>query len=240
MYLAGDSRLQQRILVVDDETPVLTLLTRALEREGYEIISNRDGGDVLETIRDQHPELVILDINLPTMNGFEVCRQTREVSQVPIIMISSRNSNDDKVLAFGVGADDYITKPFILQELLARVRAVLRRSIVPNLDLAPSIFQCPGMEINFQSRCILSFGREIKATPIEFDLLRVLALNAGKVLTHKSLLKQVWGSEYGQEREYLRVHLSHLRRKIEMDPTRPRYIQTIPRIGYRFNSPVEG
>lgn len=240
MYLSGDSRLQQRILVVDDETSVLTLLTHTLEREGYEIISNRDGGDVLESIRNQHPELVILDINLPTMNGFEVCRQAREVSQVPIIMMSGRNSNEDKVHAFGVGADDYITKPFSIQELMARVRAVLRRSTTPNLDHAPSNFRCSGMEIDFQARCILSFGREIKTTPIEFDLLRVLALNAGKVLTHNALLKQVWGPEYGQEREYLRVHLSHLRRKIEMDPSRPIYIQTIPRIGYRFNSPAEG
>ncbi len=239
MYLAGRSRLQQRILVVDDETPVLTLLTNTLEREGYEIISNRDGGAVLDTIRNQHPELVILDINLPTMNGLEVCRQAREVSPVPIIIVSGRNSNEDKVQAFRMGADDYITKPFSLQELMARVRAVLRRSIAPNLDLAPSVFTCHGVEINFQSRCIISFGHEIKTTPIEFDLLRVLALNAGKVLTHSSLLKQVWGPEYGQEREYLRVHLSHLRHKIEMDPSRPRYIQTIPRIGYHFNLPAE-
>ncbi len=234
------SRLPPRILVVDDEVPVLTLLTQALRKEGYETLSAQDGVDVVKAVQGQPLELIILDLNLPTVDGFEVCERVRKVSQVPIIIISGRNSDRDKVRAFGAGADDYITKPFSLQELIARIRAVLRRSATANGDHVLTFFRCPGMEIDFPARRVIAFGREIGTTPIEFDLLRVLTLNAGKVLTHKALLNQVWGPEYGEEREYLRVHLSHLRRKIEMDPLHPRYIQTMPRIGYRFNAPEEG
>jgi len=238
MYAEGEPAVSQRILVVDDETPVLTLLTRSLEKEGFHIIANRDGAQVLEIIRSQRPEMVILDINLPLVNGLEVCRRTREISQIPIIIISGRSSSEDKLQAFTLGADDYITKPLSLQELLARVRAVLRRSVTSSSDHVPTNFRCLGIEIDFQSRCILSFGREVKTTPIEFDLLKVLTMNSGKVLPHRVLLRQVWGPEYGEEREYLRVHLSHLRRKLEPDPSHPRYIQTVPRVGYRFNAPI--
>ena len=234
------SRLQRRVLVVDDETPVLSLLAHTLQREGFETISTRDGVDVIKAIKGHNPELIILDINLPDLNGFEVCRQARQVSQVPIMFISGRTSDEDKVRAFGLGADDYITKPFSLQELMARIRAVLRRSSPLVGDSAPPDFRCPGLEIDFQARYVLSFGRECVLTPIEFDLLKVLVLSANKALTHRSLLMQVWGQEYGDEREYLRVHLSHLRRKIEPDPSHPIYIQTVPRIGYRFSLPVEG
>lgn len=239
MNTDGMSRHQPRVLVVDDERSVLTVLKQVLQGEGYEIISSQDGINALNALREQHPELIILDINLPTLNGFEVCRQARSFSQIPIIAISGRASDDDKMLAFELGVDDYITKPFSLRELAARVRAVLRRSAYANGDHGQGVFQCEGLEIEFDARRIRCFGAEVNTTPFEFDLLKALVLNPGKVMTHKVLLKQVWGPEYGEEREYLRVHLSHLRRKIERDPTHPRYIQTVPRVGYRFVPPKE-
>ena len=200
----------------------------------------QDGVEAIEAINVQHPELIILDINLPELSGLEVCRQAREVSHVPIIVISGGGSEEEKVRAFELGVDDYVTKPFSLRELEARVRAILRRSAQANVARNRDIFRYADLEIDFPARRVRSRGREIDTTPIEFDLLRVLALNAGKVLTHQMLVRQVGGPEYGEEREYLRVHLSHLRHKIERDPTHPRYIQTVPRIGYRFEASKEG
>ena len=234
MNTLGLSSPQSHILVVDDDPPVRTLLSRVLQTEGYEIISTQDGMEAVESIRGQRPALIILDINLPKLNGFEVCRQTRKVSQVPIIIISGRGTDEDKVHAFELGADDYVTKPFSPIVLTSRVRAVLRRSAAVTIDQNHSVFRYADIEIDFSARRIQSCGRDVRTTPIEFDLLRILVLNLGKVLTHQMSLSQVWGPEYGSEREYLRVHLSHLRRKIEPDPSHPRYIQTVPRIGYRF------
>ena len=239
MDTIGASRARPRILVVDDDTAIVRLLGQVLQEEGYQTVSSQDGVGAVQTINDQHPALVILDINLPKLNGFEVCRKVREVSQVPIIVVSGRGSDDDKMYAFQVGADDYVTKPFSVGELMARVRAVLRRSAPMTVDHGDGVFQCAELEINFSERRAWYRGREISTTPIEFDLLRALVLNAGRVLTHQWLLQEVWGPEYGDEREYLRVHLSHLRRKIEPDPTNPQYIQTVPRIGYRFVSQGE-
>ena len=239
MDTVGTTRLRPRILVVDDESSLVALLGRSLEAEGYEIISTQDGADAVQAIKSQHPALVILDINLPNLNGFEVCRQVREVSQIPIIVLSARGSDEDKVYAFKLGTADYVTKPFNLRELSARVRAVLRRSAPVTTEGSKDVLRCADLEIDLSARRVLCRSKEVVATPIEFDLLRILVLNAGKVLTHQMLLSQVWGAEYGDEREYLRVHLSHLRRKIESDPAHPQYIQTVPRIGYRFAAQEE-
>ena len=240
MVAIGASKLRPRILVVDDDTTVVRLLGQALQKEGYETISSQDGAGAIQAINNQHPALIILDINLPKLNGFEVCRKIREASQVPIVFISGRGSDNDKMYAFQVGGDDYVTKPFNLEELMARVRAVLRRSAPMTGDRSDGVFRYADLEINISTRYVRYRGREVSTTPIEFDLLRALVLNAGKVLTHRWLLNQVWGPEYSDEREYLRVHLSHLRRKIEPDPTHPQYIQTVPRIGYRFVPQEEG
>ena len=233
-------KVSSRILIADDDEAVLRLLRWAFQAEGYDLIFAQDGVEAIEAINVQHPELSILDINVPKLNGLEVCRQAREVSHVPIIVISGRGSEEEKVQAFELGVDDYVTKPFSLRELEARVRAMLRRSAQADVARNHDVFRYADLEIDFPARRVRSRGREVNTTPIEFDLLRLLALNAGKVLTHQMLVRQVWGPEYGEEREYLRVHLSHLGHKIERDPTHPRYIQTVPRIGYRFEAQKEG
>ena len=236
MHAISTTRVPSRILVIEDDTAIVRLLRQALQIEGYESISSQDGAGAVQAIEEEHPALIILDINLPTLNGFEICRKIRETSQVPIIILSGRGSDEDKRYAFELGVDDYVTKPFNLGELAARIRAILRRSAYVATDQTGNVFRCGDLEIDFPARQVRCFGKEIKTTPIEFDLLRVLALNAGRVLTHQWLLAQVWGPEYGDEREYLRVYLSHLRHKIETDPTHPRYIQTVQFIGYRFVS----
>ena len=240
MNNTGTTRIRPRILIVEDDSAMARLISEALHTTGYETILSEDGVAALQAMEDMAPSLVILDINLPSLNEFEVCRKIREASQIPIIVISGRGTEEDKRYAFDLGVDDYVTKPFTLGELTARVRAVLRRSAPGAAKHHNDVFRYADLEVDFPGRRVLRSGREVGTTPIEFDLLRVLMLNAGKVLTHQMLLSQVWGPEYREEREYLRVHLSHLRRKIEPDPDHPQYIQTIPRIGYRFRRQEEG
>ena len=177
-----------RILVVDDDTAVLTLLGRALRTEEYEIVSSRDGVDAVQAIRNHLPALVILDINLPSLNWFEVCQQVREASQAPIIVVSGRNSDEDKMYAFKLGVDDYVTKPFSPRELVSRVRAVLRRSAPFTVDPVREVLRYSGFEIDLLARRVTCRANEARTTPIEFDLLSVLSLNAGKALTHRMLL----------------------------------------------------
>jgi len=179
-----------------------------------------------------------LDIMMPKLDGFEVCRRLREWSQVPVIMLSGRGDEQDKVKCLDLGADDYITKPFGVQELLARVRAVLRRTSGAGAVTTPPSYAAHGLNIKFAERQVTVSGREVKLTPTEFNLLREFVLNAGKVLTHSQLLNRVWGPGYGEEREYLHVFVRRLRNKIEPDPTNPSFIVTVPAVGYQFRDTV--
>lgn len=210
------------------------LLLQTLRDGGYDSVSVADGLSAITAVTQELPALVLLDINLPELDGFEVCRRIRRVSNIPIIVISGRNLESDKLYAFELGADDYVTKPFTPGELLARVRAVLRRTESTKRESEEGLIQYGDLKVDILARRVWSGGREVMTTPIEFDLLRVLAMNQGKTLSHRTLLVQVWGPEYGSELEYLRVHLSHLRHKIEPDPAHPQYIHTVPRVGYRF------
>jgi two-component system KDP operon response regulator KdpE len=227
---------RKKILVVDDELAIIKLLRANLVAEGFEVLAAMDGVQALQAVEKEAPDLVILDIMLPEMDGFEVCRRIREWSQVPIIMLSARGGEEDKVNCLNIGADDYITKPFGIDELVARIRAVFRR--VEQLYIQPSqpLFTTDGLEVNFAERKVTLSGREIKLTPTEYRLLQELVLNVDKVLTHSMLLQKVWGPEYAEEKEYLHVFIGRLRKELEPYPESPRYIMTVPGVGYRFKS----
>ena len=226
--------IKTRILVVDDELSIVKFLRANLETKGYDVLTAMDGAQALQTVEMELPDLVILDIMMPKMNGFEVCRQLREWSQIPIIMLSARGDEKDKVKCLDLGADDYITKPFGASELIARVSAVLRRTEKVVSLPTQSSFTSGDLKINFAKRQVTVADKEVKLTPTEYALLQELALNAGKVLTHTHLLNKVWGQEYRDERQYLHVFVRRLRDKLEPDPTNPRYIMTVPAVGYRF------
>lgn len=223
-----------RILVVDDELSIIKFLRANLETKGYEVLTAMDGAEALQTIERELPDLVILDIMMPRIDGFEVCHRLREWSPIPIIMLSARADEMDKVKCLEIGADDYITKPFSAGELIARVGAVLRRAEKTSAMPTPSAFTLGDLKINFAKRQITVGGEEVKLTPTEYNLLQEMALNAGKVLTHTHLLNKVWGPEYREEREYLHVFVGRLRTKLELDPANPRYILTVPGVGYQL------
>jgi len=226
--------VRTRILVVDDELRIIKLLRANLETRGYEVLAAMDGAEALQTIEIELPDLVILDIMMPKIDGFEVCRQLREWSQIPIIMLSARGDESDKVKCLDLGADDYLTKPFGASELIARVRAVMRRTeAAATIPTRPS-FTSGDLEINFVKRQVIVAGNEVKLTPTEYTLLQEFVLNAGKVLTHTYLLNKAWGSEYREDTQYLHVFVRRLRVKLEPDPTNPRYIVTVPGVGYQF------
>ncbi len=223
-----------RILVVDDEVSIIRFLRANLEAEGYQVLAAMDGAEALQTFEMELPDLVILDILMPKIDGFEVCRRLREWSRVPIIMLSARGDESDKVKCLDLGADDYITKPFSKDELIARVKAVMRRTrIASSIPIQPS-FTNGDLQINFVKRQVTISGKEVKLTPTEYSLLQELVLNAGKVLSYTHLLNKVWGTEYWEEREYVHVFVRRLRTKLEPDPTNPRYIMTVPGVGYQF------
>ena len=225
---------KKRILVVDDELSIVKFLRANLESRGYEVLTAMDGAEALKTIEMELPDLIILDIMMPEMNGFEVCSRLREWSQTPIIMLSARGDVSDKVKCLDLGADDYITKPFGASELIARVRAVIRRTETAT-NIPPQPFFTSGdLKIHFAPRKVTVAGKEVKLTPTEYNLLQEFVLNAGKVLTHTQLLNKVWGLEYRNEREYLHVFVRRLRSKLEPDRTDPRYIVTVPGVGYQF------
>lgn len=226
--------VKTRILIVDDELSIVKFLRANLEAGGYEVLTAMDGVEAISTVEKELPDLVILDITMPRMNGFEVCRRLREWSQTPIIMLSARGSVEDKVKCLDLGADDYITKPFGKRELIARVGAVLRRSGTKATVPQQPSFTSGDLEINFAQRKITVAGQEIKLTPTEFALIQEFALNAGKVLTHTYLLNKVWGAEYREEREYLHVFVRRLRTKLEPDPANPIYFITVSGVGYQF------
>ena len=222
------------ILVVDDELSIIKFLRANLESKGYEVLAAMDGAEALQTLEMELPDLVILDIMMPKMDGFEVCRRLREWSQIPIIMLSARGDEGDKVKCLDLGADDYITKPFGKDELIARVRAVIRRTeTAASMPTQPS-FTTGDLEISFTQRRVTVTGKEVKLTPTEYSLLQEFVLNAGKVLTHTHLLNKVWGAEYREDTQYLHVFVRRLRAKLEPDPTNPRYIITVPGVGYQF------
>lgn len=224
-----------RILIVDSDPGVIKLLRASLEDIDYEPIAATDGAEALQVIQKELPDLIILDIKIPKLDGIEVCKQLRQWSQIPIIMLSGDNNIELEVRCLDVGADDYVVKPFNLDELMARVRAMLRRIQLVRSIPAQSVFTAGDLQINFAERLVTSAGNEVKFTPTEYNLLRELVLNVGKVLTHTQLLKSLWGQEYSGETEYLRVFVNRLRAKIEPDPANPRYILTVPGVGYMFN-----
>ena len=223
-----------RILIVDDELSIIKFLRANLESKGYEVLIAMNGAEALKVFEMELPDLMLLDITMPKMDGFEVCRRLREWSQVPIIMLSARGDESDKVKCLDLGADDYITKPFGKDELIARVKAVIRRTeMSTTMPTQPSLTS-GDLQIDFASRQVTIAGKEVKLTPTEYNLLQELVLNTGKVLTHIYLLNKVWGPEYREEREYLHVFVRRLRVKLEPDPKNPRYIVTMPAIGYQF------
>lgn len=227
-----------RILVVDDEPSIIKFLKSNLETQSYKVLTAINGTEALQTFERELPDLVILDIMMPVMGGFEVCRQLREWSQVPIIMLSANSDEADKVKCLNLGADDYITKPFGISELTARVKAVMRRTETgPSVPVQPS-FKNGNLEVNFAQRRVTVSGKEVSFTPTEYALLQELVLNAGKVLTHIHLLNKVWGPEYREEREYLHVFVRRLRTKLESDPVNPTLIATISGVGYQFKGTV--
>jgi two-component system KDP operon response regulator KdpE len=223
-----------RILIVDDELSILKYLRANLEAEGYEVLMAMDGAQALQTLEAELPDLVVLDIMMPEMDGLEVCRRLREWSQLPVIMLSARDDESDKVKCLDLGADDYITKPFGKDEFIARVRAVMRRAESASPTPTISSIKSGDLEINFSKRKVTVNGKEVELTSTEYALLKELALNAGKVLTYTQLLHKVWGPDYADEREYLHVFVSRLRAKLESDPKKPRYITTVSGVGYRF------
>lgn len=224
-----------KVLVIDDEPQIRRALRAGLEQNGYQVFLAANGPEGLDAAALHLPDLVILDLAMPGMDGFEVCRQLREWTRVPVLVLSVREGEEDKIQALDLGADDYLTKPFSLGELLARLRALLRRAGATEEPEASS-FTSGDLFVDFAHRKVRVAGTEVHLTPIEYDLLRTLVLNPERVLTHRQLLTRVWGAEYAEDTHTLRVHIANLRNKIERDPARPRFIQTEPRVGYRFRT----
>jgi two-component system, OmpR family, KDP operon response regulator KdpE len=225
---------QARILIVDDEPQITRVLRRSLSSCGYEIQTADEGEEALEVFRKWKPDLVITDLAMPNMGGLELCRRLRSASRVPIIVLSVRGEERQKVEALDMGADDYITKPFGMDELFARVRAALRRGSLMGEE-ETAVLQSGDFQIDLPARNVTVCGEQIHLTPKEYELLLYFMRNPGKVLTHRVLLGSIWGGESVEQNEYLRVFIAQLRKKIEKDPTNPRYILTEPWIGYRFN-----
>ncbi len=218
------------ILIVDDERPILRFLSASLSGQ-YEISEAATGEDAIHAVANKHPDLMILDLGLPDIDGVEVTRRVREWTDMPIIIVSVREQESEKVAALDAGADDYLTKPFGAGELLARIRVALRHSAPPESN---AVFSSSGLVVDLEHRLVSVAGQEIELTPNEYDILCTLVQHAGKVLTHRQLLRAVWGTAYEDETHILRVNVSNLRRKIERDPAKPQYIITEPGVGYRL------
>ena len=223
------------ILVVDDEPQIRRVLRSTLSSEGYVVIEAKDGQEAVDMVMRERPALILMDVNMPGMNGLEACSKIRLSFDGPIIMVTVRNSEHDKILALDSGADDYVVKPFTMGELLARIRAALRRSAseepLPNIETRD-------LSVDLEKRKVEVRGERIHLSPKEFDVLRLLMIQKGKPLTHKKILQTVWGPDHGEETENLRVVINQLRNKIEKDAARPRYVLTEPWLGYRFQYPI--
>lgn len=220
------------ILVVDDEPAILRFLRTSLKGQGFDVIEAASGAEALEQVRNAKPELVVLDLGLPDLDGFEVIRRIRAGSSLPIVVLTVRAGERDKVEALDLGADDYVTKPFGIGELLARVRTALRHRL--HADGAPAVYQHDGLEVDRVRRHVRVNGSEVHLSPKEYDLLAYLVRYAGRVITHGQILREVWGPAHAEDIEYLRVYVRQLRQKLEPDSTRPRHILTEPGVGYRL------
>ena len=223
------------ILVVDDEPQIRRVLRATLSSSGYDVIEAKNGQEAVEMVIRERPALILMDVNMPVMSGLEACSKIRLSFPGPIIMVTVRNSEQDKILALDSGADDYVVKPFTIGELLARIRAALRRA-GPEGPLPK--FESPQLSVDLERRIVDVRGQRVHLSPKEFAVLRLLVTQQGKPLTHKKLLQTIWGPDHGEETENLRVVINQLRKKIEKDPTRPRYILTEPWLGYRFQLPI--
>jgi len=227
------------VLVGDDEKTLRDLVRKNLEKRGYNVLSASTGIEALSVFSTNNVDLVILDLMMPRMDGLETTRRIRQRSMVPIIILTALDEESDKIKAFDYGADDYLTKPFGVGELLARVKAVLRRSRWSEPPTREGQLIHGEVAVDLERHELIVRGQEIKLTPTEFNLLVYLMEHAGKVLPHQAILKNVWGPEYGDETEYLRVYIGHLRHKIENDPSKPHYLRTERGIGYRFEAPIQ-
>ena len=224
---------KKRILIVDDERQITRVLQRSLSTRGYDIHVAADGEAALQTFKDWRPDLVVTDLSMPHLDGLELCRRLRSFSDVPIIVLSVKGDERVKVDALDAGADDYVTKPFGIDELVARIRANLRRSPVD--QATPKTLEAGHFRIELNARTVIVAGKEVHLTPKEYELMVFMLRHPQKVLTHRTLLGAVWGGDYTEQNEYLRVFIGQLRKKIEPDPAAPRYILTEPWIGYRFS-----
>ncbi len=225
-----------KILVIDDEPQIRRVMRMTLSAAGYEVTDARTSEEGLQRVRTELPDLVLLDMNLPDMSGLDCCRSIREGCSIPIVILSVRSSDRDKVDALNAGADDYVTKPFSMEELLARIRAVLRRT--PNSpEAGPRRISLDHLEIDFDARRVKTGDKQVHLTPKEFDLLRYLVAHAGRPVSHRRLLQAVWGPDYGSQVEYLRVFINQIRKKIEPDAANPKYLITERWFGYRFVMP---
>ena len=228
-----------KVVVIDDEPNLIKFVSQNLRARGYDVADANNGLDGVERVKEYKPDLVILDINMPGMDGLEACGYIRQISDAAIIMLTASGNEGDKIRALDTGADDYLTKPFAIGELMARVRAVLRRIAGVQTHSARSeAVHIDELTIDFERRHVTVHGNQVKLTPIEFSLLEHLATHPDVVLRHRELISAVWGAEYRDETEYLRVYVGRLRRKLEDDPANPKYILTEPGVGYRF-APLE-
>ena len=227
--------MNARILVVDDEPQIRRVMKHMLLAQNYNVSEAKSGEEALQKLRFEQQDLVLLDVNMPGIGGLETCRAIRSDSDVAVIMLTVRNAERDKVVALDAGADDYVTKPFGIEELLARVRASLRRH--SSAEAIPA-FQSKELSVDFESRRVTTCGEEVHLAPKEFEVLKHLIAQQGKPVSHRRLLQAVWGPEYGEETENLRVVINQLRKKIEKDPAQPKFILTEPWVGYRFLRPA--
>ena len=223
-----------RVLLAEDEAVLRDFVSRNLRARGFTVVEATNGLEALGLFASEQPHLLILDVMMPRLDGLEVCRRVRETSIVPIIVLTALDEESDKVTAFDMGADDYLSKPFGVDELLARVRAVLRRSQWSEQPPAAGIKRYGELEIDLEGHTVRRAGVEVRLTPTEFALLAHLVANSNKILTHRMILQHVWGEQYSDEAEYLRVYVGRLRRKLEDDPGNPRHLLTEPGVGYRF------
>ncbi len=224
------------ILLIDDEPQIRRVLRTSLISQGANVLDVQNGEEALDLLRERTVDLILLDLNMPGMGGLDTCRAIRNGWDVPIIVVSVRDSDRDKVEALDAGADDYVSKPFSFDELMARIRAALRRSGFAT-DTTPRKVSVPGLEIDFEARHVVAGGKQVRLTPTEFDILRYLISQANKPVPHKRLLQAIWGPEYGDQVEYLRVFINQLRKKIEPSGAKPTFITTEPRVGYKFVLP---
>jgi len=234
--MKGDS---ERILLIEDEPQMRRFLRITLQGQGYELIEAISGQDGLTQVATRNPDIVLLDLGLPDIDGLEVTERLREWSQVPIIVLSAREQEEDKIKALDAGADDYLTKPFSSGELLARIRVALRHKAMQQGGSEESVFVLDNLKVDFARRQVFIDEREVHVTPIEYRLLSVLIKHAGKVMTHRQLLKEVWGAAYINQSHYLRIYMGQLRHKLEADPARPRFFINEPGVGYRLKADFE-